>query len=237
MTHATLTRFVLISLLAHAGLLLSWPETPSAPVTTAAGGAPLQLALKAPSRDVARQSEATLSRIEPESIDRQESPAAMNKPARPPQSVEDIAAVRQAAPAESSEAPSPISGQTPAVEGDNVGDRIVDLTPNSPNSVRGSVGEGELRARIGEAVETYFYYPPLARRRGWEGEVVVAVRVDGDGRLSAIEVVASSGYRVLDSAAVDSLTRLARLPESADLPAAGIELNVPVRYRLIDRPV
>ncbi len=229
MTHVTLTRFVLISLLAHAGLLLSWPATPPAPVTSATGGAPLQLALKAPSRDVAQEFEASPPRIKSAPADAQASPSVTRAPVRQSRSGEEDVAARPAVQEAMSEAWSLPTDPATAMAGEGAGDRVVDATPHP-------VGAAEVRARIGEAVETHFYYPPLARRRGWEGEVVVAVRVDGDGRLSAIEVVASSGYRVLDSAAVDSLTRLARLPESSGLPAAGIELTVPVRYRLLDRP-
>ena len=95
---------------------------------------------------------------------------------------------------------------------------------------------GDIVARLHEAVETHFYYPPLARRHGWEGEVRVALRVERDGRLSAIRVLSSSGHRVLDSAAVDTLMRLARLPGTEGLPPAGMETVLPVRYRLLDAP-
>lgn len=93
---------------------------------------------------------------------------------------------------------------------------------------------GQLAARLHEAAEMHFYYPPLARRLGWEGDVRLALRVEHDGRLSAIRVLSSSGYRVLDSAAVDSLTRLARLPDAAGVPLSGMETVLPVRYRLLD---
>lgn len=99
-----------------------------------------------------------------------------------------------------------------------------------------SFSDEEVRARLGEAVATHFYYPPLARRNGWEGEVLVDVRVEGDGRLSAIDVVGSSGYRVLDAAAVESLRRMARLSETAGLPEAGVVVTLSVRYMLVDGP-
>ncbi|HLU40385.1 MAG TPA: TonB family protein [Planctomycetota bacterium] len=45
-------------------------------------------------------------------------------------------------------------------------------------------------------------YPWLARRRGWEGTVVVQVRVDADGAVGAAAVVRSSGRAALDEAAL-----------------------------------
>ena len=41
-------------------------------------------------------------------------------------------------------------------------------------------------------------YPEEARRNRWEGTVVLRLQIDAAGRAEAIEVVQSSGYRVLD---------------------------------------
>lgn len=45
-------------------------------------------------------------------------------------------------------------------------------------------------------------YPALARRRGWQGATLVAVEVSADGSVVAVEVATSSGYGVLDRAAL-----------------------------------
>jgi len=47
-------------------------------------------------------------------------------------------------------------------------------------------------------------YPPLARRRGYAGVVMLAVHVRADGTVSRVAVAESSGYDVLDQAAVDT---------------------------------
>jgi protein TonB len=44
-------------------------------------------------------------------------------------------------------------------------------------------------------------YPLLAKRKGWEGTVLLQVRVDARGRPVSVEVLRSSGHRVLDEAA------------------------------------
>jgi protein TonB len=92
----------------------------------------------------------------------------------------------------------------------------------------------QLALRIHEAVQSHFHYPLLARRHGWEGEVLLMLRVESDGRFSAIRVLSSSGHRVLDRAAVEALDRLARLPDARGVPPPGMETELPVRYRLID---
>lgn len=80
----------------------------------------------------------------------------------------------------------------------------------------------------------HFHYPRLARQRGWEGTVVLSVRVLSDGRLADIRVKDSSGRALLDRAAVRSLRQVRRLPRLAGRPetAGGLQLKIPVTYRL-----
>lgn len=44
-------------------------------------------------------------------------------------------------------------------------------------------------------------YPPLARRRGWEGTVLLGIDCDADGAVQSVRVLRSSGHAVLDEAA------------------------------------
>lgn len=75
-------------------------------------------------------------------------------------------------------------------------------------------------------------YPWLARLRGWEGQAVVRVRVSQGGRPISIHIVGSSGYPVLDSAAVDAIRhwRFHPLRERGRAVASGVD--IPVTFRL-----
>ncbi len=57
----------------------------------------------------------------------------------------------------------------------------------------------------------HFNYPLLARRRGWEGEVLLAFRLEADGRITGAHVARSSGYGVLDRAALTALGKVKRI--------------------------
>jgi protein TonB len=70
-------------------------------------------------------------------------------------------------------------------------------------------------------------YPRVAVRNGWEGRVLVEMRVDGDGSLAAVRLVQGSGHAVLDEATLASVRRASPFP-----PGGGI-ITVPVEYRLI----
>ena len=81
----------------------------------------------------------------------------------------------------------------------------------------------------------HFSYPMLARRRGWEGIVRVGVRVEANGNLTRLHLVEPCPYDVLNSAAINSLSRLARLPRAGDwLQGNHVDLVLPVEYRLLE---
>ena len=90
---------------------------------------------------------------------------------------------------------------------------------------------GQLQTRLSR----HLVYPPLARSRGWEGTVLLGLRVKSNGHLEKIHIEHSSGYAVLDNSALNSLMRLGQLAEaSAWLNGHGLDMELPVIYRLID---
>jgi TonB family protein len=62
----------------------------------------------------------------------------------------------------------------------------------------------------------------------------LALVVGPRGQLSAVRIVRSSGYDILDQAAVEALNRLRQVPEAAAiLNGTVLSLVLPVRYRLV----
>ena len=91
------------------------------------------------------------------------------------------------------------------------------------------------RRALLEALLPHFDYPPLARRRGWQGRVNVGLHVAADGDLTRIHLVKSSGHALLDRAAVRNITELRSIPRAAQwLEGNGMDLVLPVRYQLAD---
>lgn len=90
-----------------------------------------------------------------------------------------------------------------------------------------------VRARLEDELARHFHYPFLARRRGWEGKVVLRLRIDGRGRIDSTEIAESSGHGVLDRAALDAVAKVALIPGAAErLGGIGLSLELPVIYRL-----
>jgi TonB family protein len=85
------------------------------------------------------------------------------------------------------------------------------------------------------ALMPHFSYPLLARRRGWEGIVRVGLRIEANGRLTRLHLVEPSPYDVLNTAAINSLSQLARLPNAGTwLQGSHVDLVLPVEYRLLE---
>lgn len=102
-------------------------------------------------------------------------------------------------------------------------------------STDGDVLRKQLNSSLQRALIAHFEYPPIARRRGWEGVVQIGVRVEADGQLSRLRLVATSGHTLLDRAALQSLGHVDRLKDSVDwLNGRHIDMILPIRYQLID---
>jgi protein TonB len=82
-----------------------------------------------------------------------------------------------------------------------------------------------LRSRIVESIR----YPAIARANGWEGKVIVAVRLDARGKLEQAVVRRSSGHEVLDRAAVALLKRVTPVTNLLALP---ITIETTITYTL-----
>lgn len=76
-------------------------------------------------------------------------------------------------------------------------------------------------------------YPPQARRANQEGVPLVKIEVGADGRPGAVSLARSSGFPLLDEAALRGVTRWRFEPaRAAGVPVAS-QVEVPVRFSLV----
>lgn len=75
-------------------------------------------------------------------------------------------------------------------------------------------------------------YPPLSKRLGEQGKVLVRVFIDTDGSASKAEIAQSSGFDRLDQTALDTVRRWRYVPgKRAGVPEA-MWFNVPINFVL-----
>lgn len=77
-------------------------------------------------------------------------------------------------------------------------------------------------------------YPALSRRRGEEGTVLLAIRIDPHGRVVQAQVAESSGFRRLDEAALTAVRRWHYQPATRAGVAIAWEYRQPVVFSLAD---
>lgn len=75
-------------------------------------------------------------------------------------------------------------------------------------------------------------YPPLSRRLGEQGTVLLRVRVGGDGRAEAVRVLRSSGSPRLDRAAREVVSRWRFVPARVGEAAVASWVQVPIAFTL-----
>jgi TonB family protein len=99
-------------------------------------------------------------------------------------------------------------------------------TPNSPS-----------HAPITHALPMYRkntppQYPLLARRRGYQGKVLLEVLVKKDGRAGSIRLARSSGYEVLDRAAIKGVRNWLFHPAKRGNELVEMWVEIPIRFQL-----
>jgi periplasmic protein TonB len=145
---------------------------------------------------------------------------------------------RDASPVESDAsppAPTPLPAETP---------RRIDAADAAPDASHRRIAaipaQGQTpveKPALLEAVPLYRKNPPpryprLARRRGYQGVVVLDVLVDREGRVRDLQIATSSGHRSLDRAALASVKGWSFEPGRRGSNPVKMWVRVPIRFQL-----
>jgi TonB family protein len=96
-----------------------------------------------------------------------------------------------------------------------------------------SLSEGEalfIQPKYAESIKPI--YPQEARRKGYEGEVILRVEVLPNGRVGQIEVKSSTGYELLDRSALTAVKRWKFVPAKKGEETIPLWVNIPVKFQL-----
>ncbi len=113
------------------------------------------------------------------------------------------------------------------------------VMPNAVTATSAAVVAGPSVAETAPVTltQTVPAYPSVARRRRLQGVVVVAVEIGADGAAQSVVVQCSSGYPVLDSAALDAVRNWRFTPARRAGQAVRAAVQVPIRFRLTGEQV
>ena len=172
-----------------------------------------------------------------------------------PEPVKEVAAPKHVAKpiTKKVEAPSPIKQEVtppPAVadappkviavepKADAMPHEIVPATPiekPKPEPAQADVDNalGEYGGLLGRAIAKHKSYPKIAQMRGWEGEVMLDLKIDGSGNVLSAKVRESSGHEALDNQALEMVRKASPFsapPET--LRNRTFNISVPVSFKL-----
>jgi protein TonB len=75
-------------------------------------------------------------------------------------------------------------------------------------------------------------YPPLSKRLGEQGRVVLRVRIETDGTASQAEIQRSSGFERLDQTALKTVLRWRFVPGKRNGVPEAMWFNIPIHFVL-----
>lgn len=103
-------------------------------------------------------------------------------------------------------------------------------TPSTipPLTERGALVQSNPRYKYNPAP----VYPLLARRKGYEGIVILKVEVLANGKCGRLEVINSSGYVLLDKAAIQAVKKWEFIPAQFGGITKTSLVHVPIQFRL-----
>ncbi len=96
-----------------------------------------------------------------------------------------------------------------------------------------SLSEGEIALIYPKYVENPKpAYPREARKKGYQGEVVLKVEILSSGRVGQMEVKKSSGHDILDHSALAAVKQWKFLPAKRGENAIPFWVNIPIKFQL-----
>ena len=221
-----------LSAVLHLSLVLFWSDS-EAKIEMSAGAmaAPVSLTFSTVTQEAVPEPEPV---VQPKP-----KPAPKPEPLPEPEPVEDAAPVLE-------QKPEPV--EEPEPEPEPVEPQVTEEIPapeqtyEQPASEATAIEESEqagLNQDIPVVTEPAFREPPRppsyprsAQRRNQQGEVMVEVLVDEQGSIVTLDVLTSSGYALLDRAALKAVSGWAFEPMYRNQVAIVSRVQVPVRFRL-----
>ena len=106
--------------------------------------------------------------------------------------------------------------------------------PQPRSQEENSIARSRVISLLVSELRQYFYYPRLAQKRNWQGKVVVTLHITPSGQIKDIMLARSSGYTVLDQAALSAVRKIRTFPDMAAWSGQDMQLELPVLYKLTE---
>ncbi len=122
----------------------------------------------------------------------------------------------------------PESEEVPEYTEEEVAEEVIEVPPvaKEPAVDFSSVIQGIRKKLIQKKI-----YPYAARKKGIQGIVFILLKLDEQGYLIELRITQSSGYKILDKAAVSLIKKVVPYEHGTGQP---ISIEIPIKYSLLD---
>ena len=217
-----LTITILISAMTHMAVFFAWwHNQQQLTITTTLQGSPLNVSITQTSKPLPT----TTQKSEQAPERKQHTPSIPGKDSLiTPQTENKSSLAKNNAVTTESDKPQKTKNKQPTIDNnETLDEQVAELALLNNNMVEYLSSEFKVR----------FKYPHLARKRGWQGEVLLKLDINRQGKISHIFIARSSGYKLLDLNAVRTFQLIGEL--SPILKKELLEdhhLSIPVSYQL-----
>lgn len=154
-------------------------------------------------------------------------PAPVTRPAPQP--------VALATPVPAPQVPSPVATAKPIAA--DTAAPVTQAAANAPPAPAAPAASAAPRVELPSSSADYLSnppppYPPLSKRLGEQGQVVVRARIEANGTASQAEIRTSSGFDRLDQAALQTVKRWRYVPGKRAGVPEPMWFNIPIRFVL-----
>lgn len=168
-----------------------------------------------------------------------------SRPEPPPQRVEPkpFEPVKQPAPRKAQHVqpplprPAPVPAAMPAPEASTAAEVTTPTTPPAPVALAPAPAPAPAKVELPSSAADYLsnplpVYPPLSKRLGEQGKVLVRVLIGPDGVAQKAELKRSSGFARLDASALDYVVRCRYVPGRVGGVPQAMWYEAPVNFVL-----
>ena len=89
------------------------------------------------------------------------------------------------------------------------------------------------RTKLTKSIARQKRYPRIAQMRGWQGEIIIDLKIDGQGNLIKAKIKQGSKFKILDTEGMNMVKRASPFPKPPnELESKIFNVIVPISFKL-----
>lgn len=105
--------------------------------------------------------------------------------------------------------------------------------PTPPSQQNKTDSMNSVRGNIQSRLSQYLSYPELARRKNWQGIVIISLVVNDSGNFQDVQINSSSGFTLLDNTALSAVQQLGAVEIAEEFKLAlNVTIEIPIQFKL-----